>query len=665
MLSYANASVLYVSKKLGNPLYSGLHFEEDGSGNGPLPSIGLALQKVGQMRRAGNTQPVCVKLLDQEYDLDSCLEIVEQTSGLHNNALASDITIEPFGSEKVLISGGKKLVGFIDDEFNGYKCWSIEIDEVKSGKWEFCDLYVNGRHANRTRWPKEGYLLPQAVQYSEEIVHSRNVSEWFIIKEGDLPANANMEKARIKFGHFWVQEDLGVAQYDPQTRKCTFVGKPRYVVTEKPNTAASMQYYIENLAEAFGRAGDFYLDQEKGKLYYMPLEGESKETAEIYAPKVKKIFSVCAEKQTGGIRFKNIRFAHTKGDHTPLNSAGEIIGSDPQCVSGLHGAIELENANHCDFENCDFFAIGGYGVKCKNGCHHIQITNCTFKNMGGGAVSINGGDITMPLETQTHDIKVKGCEMVSLGRKYIAACGILLQHGFDCEFSENEIHDVYYSGICLGWVWGYKPSVTHGNKVCNNHIYDLGKGVLSDMGGVYLLGRQDHTIVSGNIIHDVKSRDYGGWALYADEGSQNLVFENNICYNVSGNCFHQHYGRANVIRNNVFALAGEALIRFSLIEGHTSGFCYQNVLIPGDKPIYQGALLSSVESDRNLIYANVQPKGWLAESLGVSAGVKSFETIKEKGIDAHSLIAPCVDIPYREMTQTKEAMRLGIQAIKE
>ena len=167
------------------------------------------------------------------------------------------------------------------------------------------------------------------------------------------------------------------------------------------------------------------------------------------------------------------------------------------------------------------------------------------------------------------------------------------------------------------------------------------------MGGVYLLGRQDYTIVSGNIIHDVNSRDYGGWALYADEGSQNLVFENNICYNLSGNCFHQHYGRANVIRNNVFALAGDSLIRFSLIEGHTSGFCYQNVLIPGDKPLYQGTLLSSVESDRNLIYANAEPKGWLSESLGVSAGVKSFETIKKKGIDAHSLIVSCFDLSYR------------------
>ena len=143
--------------------------------------------------------------------------------------------------------------------------------------------------------------------------------------------------------------------------------------------------------------------------------------------KIKTIFSAHSENSTFGIRFRNIRFAYTKGDHTPVNAAGEIIGSDPQCVSELHGAIELQNAHHCDFENCDFFAIGGYGVKCKNGCHHIQIKNCTFKNMGGGAVSINGGDITMPLETQTHDIKVKGCEIASLGRRYLAACGILLQ----------------------------------------------------------------------------------------------------------------------------------------------------------------------------------------------------------------------------------------------
>lgn len=68
----------------------------------------------------------------------------------------------------------------------------------------------------------------------------------------------------------------------------------------------------------------------------------------------------------------------------------------------------------------------------------------------------------------------------------MAGCGILLMHASECEISDNEIHDLEYTGISIGWCWGYADSSTYGNIIKGNHIYDIGKGNLSDMGGIYL-----------------------------------------------------------------------------------------------------------------------------------------------------------------------------------
>lgn len=222
------------------------------------------------------------------------------------------------------------------------------------------------------------------------------------------------------------------------------------------------------------------------------------------------------------------------------------------------------------------------------GTSHTVVKGNRFTCGGGGGIRVNG-EGRRGLENcreYTFDNHITDNELCFLGRRHFAACGILCMFTYDNEIAHNSIHDMYYSGISCGWDWGYQETVSHHNRIEKNLIYNIGYGLLSDMGGIYVLGKQPGTVISGNVIHDVVSRFYGGWALYTDEGSSYMTIENNICYHASENCFHQHFGGQNVVRNNIFAFSEDGSVRLSKKEMHMGVLLDGNLHYLGGVPKY-------------------------------------------------------------------------------
>ena len=288
----------------------------------------------------------------------------------------------------------------------------------------------------------------------------------------------------------------------------------------------------------------------------------------------------------------------------PLYTNIDYTATFPQACFDAPACFTVQNASDIKLVNCEFINIGQTALMFGEKTANCSVKSSLFSGIGGNCVFIKGINDVNNTSVQTKNIAVEDCHIRNYGEVFNFAVGVLLAHASSCSISNNEIHDGLYTGISVGWNWGYTPHVTNDIAVKDNLIYNIGQGWLSDMGGIYTLGLQPDTVVSGNVIHDVGCYEdgYGGWGVYLDEGSTGITVENNLAYRCSSQGFHQHYGQDNMIRNNIFALNGEGQLRVSRKEEHNSLFLYGNILLGNDTPMYADVVEGKLTDKGNLYW---------------------------------------------------------------
>ncbi len=588
----------------------------DNSNDGTLENPVKTPEKAKEMLKNIETdETITVWFREGTYTIEDTIKFTSDDK--------SNVIYRSYPNEEVSFSGAKKISGWSETEINGVKAFVADI-EISSDDDYFRSLFKGNKRLSRSQYPKEG-VFTIADSCADEAV----ASDWapnffthslaFYANTDQILDFENPGDVEVKIMHYWCDEHLPIYSVDAETGRIETTKPSSMTVNDGDN------FVYENVKEALSLPGEWYLDRNEEKLYYIPEDGDTIDNTVLYAGMTDQLFTF---ENAENIAFQGINFINTDWEDVdgeyfnnifdeshPLYKNIEYGGVHPQAAYEIPAAIYIASSSGIDFTNCLFENISYTAVKFDKGSKDCDITTCKFNEIGANAVFIHG-DAVVPATTQ--NINVKDCHISYYGRIFNNAIGILLTHAADCELSNNEIHDGWYTGISVGWVWGYSENPTNGIKIQNNLIYNIGNGWLSDMGGIYTLGIQPDTIISGNIIHDVGcyegSTGYGGWGIYLDEGSSYITVEKNLVYDCSSNCFHQHYGKNNLIQNNIFAFGDDGQILITKNEEHNSLYLYNNIIIGEKSLMYKNAVKSGWFIDNSNLYWDYDTVGNLVYS---------------------------------------------------
>ncbi len=558
----------------------------EGTPEAPLKTI----EKAKELLKSNTSdETITVWFREGTYFIDEAVAFTAEDRG--------NVLYRSCPDENVSFSGAKAIAGWTETEINGVRAFVTDLP-IENESDYFHSLFKGNKRLSRPSYPKEG-LLQVADPKTDEAMVPENEAQFFTksvvfyANPADLLSFSNMEDISVRIMHFWCDELLPLHSVNAENGR---------VETRKP-TAMTVRvednFIFENVKEALSQPGEWYLDRTEEKLYYIPEQGDTVDNTVLYAGVSEQLLNIDSAKN---ISFQGIRFEHTDWDYVgkegsfsgkvfeeshPLYSIIEYGATHPQAAFETPAAINITASSGINFTDCRFENISYTAVKFDKAAADCAIASCMFNEIGANAVFIHG-DFVVPASTR--NIDVTDCHISSYGRIFNNAIGILLTHAIDCDLTNNEIHDGWYTGISVGWNWGYSANSTNNIRICDNLIYDIGNGWLSDMGAIYTLGIQPDTVISGNVIYNVGCDEgrygYGGWGIYLDEGSSGMLVENNLVYDCSSQTFHQHYGKENIVRNNIFAFGGDGAFRITRNEDHNSLTLSNNILVTDHATMY-------------------------------------------------------------------------------
>ena len=587
----------------------------EGTLSAPLKTIEGAKEKLKH-----NTSDEAVTVWFREGTYVISQEISFDSSDRKN------VTYRSYPGEKVEFSGSKEISGFTETEINGVRAFVADV-EINGEEDYFRSLFKGEKRLSRSIYPKEGMLGIADPADNESVPASyspdffRHAAAFYVNKK-DIIDFANPTDVEVKIMHYWCDEHLPIHSIDTGTGRIE-VSSPTAM-----RIRVDDYFVYENVKEALSLSGEWYLDRSEEKLYYIPEEGDTPESTVLYAGVNEKFFSITGAENISfqGIDFINSDWDYVNGQFTgnPYDAAHHLYGNikygavHPQAAFEVPAAVYVASSSEINFTDCLFKNISYTAIKFDKASVDCNVTSCKFDGIGANAVFIHG-DFTVPATTQR--INVRDCHIGYYGRIFNNAIGILLTHAYDCELMNNEIHDGWYTGVSIGWNWGYSDNSTNKIKVQNNLIYNIGNGWLSDMGGIYTLGIQPDTVLSGNEIYNVGCDEgaygYGGWGIYLDEGSSGITVENNLVYDCSSQTFHQHYGKDNVIRNNIFAFGGEGAFIISRHEEHNSLTLQNNILVTDNAAMYSRTIEENWFIDDSNLYWDYKHGGNVFSGYGM------------------------------------------------
>ena len=562
----------------------------DGTRQSPKATLTSALRQAREWRRTEDNRiqgGITIYMEGGTYAFHEPVFIRPEDSGTKE----SPTVIRSVGDEKVILSGGISINGWKKQG----KVWVADVPAFKGRPLDFRQLWVNGKKAVRARDVEDFEKMNRicSVDEKNEILYVPAVSIRRLI---DNKGNLKAKYAEMVLHQMWcvanlrirsveVQGDSAAIRFHQPESRIQFEHPwPRPMVTTDGHNSA---FYLTNARELQDVPGEWYHDIDARKVYYYPREGEKMQEAEVIVPAVETLVRVegTLDRPVCHIRFEKITFSYTtwmrpseKG-HVPLQAGMYLTDGyriDPKMQrnylnhpldnQGWLGrpaaAVRVVAARQIDFERCRFEHLGSTGLDYEEAVQGGVVRGCLFRDIAGngllvGSFSPAAHETHLPYDpadrrevcTQQH---INNCYFTEIGNEDWGCLAIAAGYVGDVNIEHNEISEVPYSGISLGWGWTQTVNCMRNNRVHANLIHHYAKHMY-DVAGIYTLGSQPKSYVTENCVHSIYKPGYvhdpNHWFyLYTDEGSSFITVRDNW---TEGEKYLQNAnGPGNVWENN-------------------------------------------------------------------------------------------------------------------
>ena len=568
------ASALTISA--GN-IYVSPHGTAEGKGtdSSPLLTVADAFKQAREWRRLNDPQAAdTIRIILEEgtYSQTKPIFLRPEDSGTPQSPTI--LCAKPGAVARV--SGGIAVEGWTkgtDDprvpaELRD-KIWVADAPMAGTRMVETRQLYVDGRKALRATQFGEGEMqrmvdfnkkertitvptpsidLSNARQL-EMMVHQRwaiailRVKEIFPNGDGNSTITFHDPESQLEFAHPWPQPVIG---------------------EERGNSS----FTFMNALELVDQPGEWYQDYPSGKIYFYPFSDiKNLNAQQVVIPQLETIMQIdgSRERPVKHIGFENVTFEYSswtrpsREGHVTLQGGFQLIDAYKLAIPGLPEKAELENqawigrpeaaitvkhGQEINFDGCTFTHMGNTGLDYVESVSHSSVENCRFTDIGGTALQIgkfpDGGFEThvpfIPVNADEicSDILVKDNLFLNCTNEDWGCVGIGAGYVANTTIEGNEVADVNYSGICVGWGWTPLESGMHSNVIRGNYVHHFAKQ-LWDAGGIYTLSNQPGSLIVDNRIEDLVDAPYAtnhrAFYIYFDEATDGFTVDNNLCPN--------------------------------------------------------------------------------------------------------------------------------------
>lgn len=533
-----------------------------GTKNKPLKTIPHVKKIAVEMLESGKQKEVTVWLGDGIYPITEPLNLQPIKSTGKNVKLV----FKAEKNSKPVISGGIKITGWSK---NSTGLWEVKLPEELKEKTGFRELFVDGKRAIRARFPNDGYL------HVKKAGADRRTN--FFFEKGDFPVPASVKKTELVLLHDWSISRIAVKEINIENNQLFAVdsiGAKDPAFFNIDNWEPNPRYYLENAPEFLDADFEWVFVEGENKFLLKLPENENPANLQIVVPVSEGLISLVGNENQPikNIHFEGITFQYSKWEIPELGYCGvQACHFDPRPKSNgwsvVPAAIHADWGENISFTNCSFKNLGGSGMWFATGSKNCSVSNSDFADISGNGIMIGEGYDRLVNGEQWWKSApgqvalantIANCTVTECGKQFYGAIGIWCGLTAETVIKNNEIFNLPYSGISVGWMWSPVPTPCRKNTIDGNHIHHI-MNILSDGGGIYMLGLQPGSIIRNNHIHDVEIN--AGRAesngMFLDEGITDVIVENNLIYNIAKSPLRFHKATTNLVKGNYLFCANQ------------------------------------------------------------------------------------------------------------